>query len=46
MDSGVLAATKSFDTQRAVSLGQAGRFEVADGIEPGLDGVVSAMGST
>ncbi|AEH90458.1 autotransporter domain-containing protein [Mesorhizobium opportunistum] len=41
---GTLSTTASFDTARAVSLTQAGRFDVADGTELGLMGVVSGSG--
>jgi fibronectin-binding autotransporter adhesin len=41
---GTLSTTASFDTARAVSLTQAGRFDVAAGTELGLTGVVSGSG--
>ncbi|CAN7484158.1 autotransporter domain-containing protein [Bosea sp. LjRoot237] len=41
---GTLSTTASFDTARAVSLTQAGGFDVATGTELGLTGVVSGSG--
>ncbi|AXA71961.1 hypothetical protein CE205_15810 [Achromobacter insolitus] len=41
---GTLATTGSFDTARAITLVQAGRFDVATGTSLGLAGVVSGNG--
>ncbi|HEV7322669.1 MAG TPA: autotransporter-associated beta strand repeat-containing protein [Ensifer sp.] len=41
---GTLSTTSSFDTTRAVSLGQAGRIDVAASTELGLTGIVSGSG--
>ncbi len=40
-DGGTLATTASFDSSRAITLTQAGRFDIAAGTELGLGGAVS-----
>ncbi len=42
---GTLATTASFDTARAITLVQAGRFDVAAGTALGLDGTVAGSGA-
>ena len=42
---GTLATTASFDTARLIALTQAGNFDVANGTELGLTGVVSGGGN-